>query len=177
MRSARAWRWVLETMCGVHHWTRHTEPRMRFQRDCQSPGGRGPGCRGREQDLQRARRGFQVPRQPSVGRRQTTPRRDPPVRTLSRPGLVVGILRVLCNGLCTARRCHSYQDDQRCRMGCPDEAACVRHYDVCPRGCSNMCLLLASGGNVPTSRLCLPRPHIKNSHLKQSPMCPLRRAQ
>ena len=53
--------------------------------------------------------------------------------TRAAPGLVVGVLRVLCNGLCTARRFHSYQEDQRCRMECPDEAACVRHYDVCPR--------------------------------------------
>ena len=60
MRSARAWRWVLETMCGVHHWTCHTEPRRRILRGRPCPSGRGPGCRGRDQDLQRARRGFQV---------------------------------------------------------------------------------------------------------------------
>ena len=39
----------------------------------------------------------------------------------SRPGLTVGFLRILCNGLCTAERFHSEGDEQTCRVGCPDE--------------------------------------------------------
>ena len=39
----------------------------------------------------------------------------------SRPGLSVGFLRILCNGLCTAQRFHTEGDEQRCRVGCPNE--------------------------------------------------------
>ena len=39
----------------------------------------------------------------------------------SRPGLAVGILRVLCNGMCTAQRFHMDTKEQRCGVGCLDE--------------------------------------------------------
>ena len=39
----------------------------------------------------------------------------------SRPGLAVGITRVLCNDMCTAQRFHMDWEEQRCRCGCPDE--------------------------------------------------------
>ena len=39
----------------------------------------------------------------------------------SPPGLSVGFLRILCNGLCTAQRFHSEGDEQTCRVGCPNE--------------------------------------------------------
>ena len=43
------------------------------------------------------------------------------VSCASRPGLLVGFLRILCNGLCTARRLHTVVNDHTCRVGCPDE--------------------------------------------------------
>ena len=49
----------------------------------------------------------------------------------SRPGLAVGILRILCNGLCAAQRFH-IEGEQRCRIGCPDEPASLSHYNECP---------------------------------------------
>ena len=42
------------------------------------------------------------------------------VSCASRPGLLVGFLRILCNGLCTARRFHTAENDHTCRIGCPD---------------------------------------------------------
>ena len=35
----------------------------------------------------------------------------------SRPGIAVGFLRILCNGLCTAERFHSEGDEQTCPVG------------------------------------------------------------
>ena len=52
----------------------------------------------------------------------------------SRRGLAVGILRVLCNGMCTARRFHKDVEEQRCGAGChcePD-SLCLSHYNECP---------------------------------------------
>ena len=43
------------------------------------------------------------------------------VSRASRPGLLVGFLRILCNGLCTAQRFHTAENDHACRIGCPDE--------------------------------------------------------
>ena len=43
------------------------------------------------------------------------------VSCASRPGLLVGFLRILCNGVCTARRFHTAENDHTCRIGCPDE--------------------------------------------------------
>ena len=43
------------------------------------------------------------------------------VSRASRPGLTVGVLRILCNGLCTAQRCHTEEHDLTCRVGCPNE--------------------------------------------------------
>ena len=39
------------------------------------------------------------------------------VSRASRPGLTVGVLRILCNGLCTSQRFHEHT----CRVGCPSE--------------------------------------------------------
>ena len=43
------------------------------------------------------------------------------VSRASRPGLTVGIIRILCNGLCTALRFHTEEFDHTCRVGCPNE--------------------------------------------------------
>ena len=51
----------------------------------------------------------------------------------SRPGLLAGFLRILCNGLYTARRFHTAENDHTCRIGCPDEPDSITHHNVCPR--------------------------------------------
>ena len=53
----------------------------------------------------------------------------------SRPGLLVGFLRILWNGPCIARRFHASKNDHTCRFGCPDEpdTLSLSHYNECPR--------------------------------------------
>ena len=55
------------------------------------------------------------------------------VSRASRPGLLVGFLRILCNGLCAARRFHTAETDHTCRIGCPDEPDSLTHCNVSPR--------------------------------------------
>ena len=50
----------------------------------------------------------------------------------SRPELAVGTLRMLCNGVCTAKRFHVDNEEQTCRVGCSDEPDCLSHYNRCP---------------------------------------------
>ena len=50
----------------------------------------------------------------------------------SRPGLSAGVLRILCNGLCTAQRFHVEGEEQRCKVGCLDEPDSLSHYKECP---------------------------------------------
>ena len=52
----------------------------------------------------------------------------------SRLGFAVGILRVLCNGMCQAERLHVDNEEQTCRVGCPDKPECLSHYK-CPLLC------------------------------------------
>ena len=51
------------------------------------------------------------------------------VSCASRPGLFVGFLRILCSGLCTARRFHTAENDHTSRIGCPDEPDSLTHYN------------------------------------------------
>ena len=46
---------------------------------------------------------------------------------VSRPGFAVGILRVLRNGMCTAKRFHVDSEEQTCSVGCIDEPDCLSH--------------------------------------------------
>ena len=57
------------------------------------------------------------------------------VSRASRLGLAVGILRILCNGLCTALRFHTEEHDHTCRVGCPQANLTLSHinYNECPR--------------------------------------------
>ena len=48
-----------------------------------------------------------------------------------KPGLVIGALRIACNGLCTAARFHKAEDNLGCRLGCLEELDCLRHYNCC----------------------------------------------
>ena len=58
------------------------------------------------------------------------------VSRVSRPGLTVGVFRILCNGLCTAQRFHTEKHDHTCRIGCPNEPDSLTHYNECPRLCN-----------------------------------------
>ena len=55
------------------------------------------------------------------------------VSRASCPGLLVGFLRILCNGLCIAQRLHTAENDHTCRIGCPDAPDSLSHYNECPR--------------------------------------------
>ena len=57
------------------------------------------------------------------------------VSRASRPGLTVGVLRILCNGLCTAQRFHTEDLEHTCRVGCPNEpdSLSLSHHSECPR--------------------------------------------
>ena len=49
------------------------------------------------------------------------------VSSASRPGFVVGFLRILCGGLCTAPRFHTEEHDHTCRVGCPNYPDSLTH--------------------------------------------------
>ena len=53
------------------------------------------------------------------------------VSRASRPWLLVGFLRILCNGLCTAQRFHSEEHGHTCRVGCSNEPDSLTHYNEC----------------------------------------------
>ena len=56
------------------------------------------------------------------------------VSRASRPGLLVGFLRIFCNGLCIAHIFHTDEHDHTCRIGCPDALDSLSHYyNECPR--------------------------------------------
>ena len=48
------------------------------------------------------------------------------------PGVAFGILRVLCNGICTAQRFHMDGEERRRRVGCHDESDSLSHDNECP---------------------------------------------
>ena len=54
----------------------------------------------------------------------------------SRPGLAVGLLRVRCNGMCTAQRFHIEGEEQGCRAGCQDEPGSTCSMTLLPRSSS-----------------------------------------
>ena len=50
----------------------------------------------------------------------------------SRPGLLIGIHCILCNGPCTAQRFHTIENGHTCRIWCADESDSLTHYSECP---------------------------------------------
>ena len=54
------------------------------------------------------------------------------VSRASRPGLTVGVLHILCNGLCTARKFHTEDYEPMCRVGYPNETDSLSHNNECP---------------------------------------------
>ena len=43
-----------------------------------------------------------------------------------------GALRIAWNGLCTAARCHTAEENPGCRLGYVEEEDCLRHCNSCP---------------------------------------------
>ena len=52
------------------------------------------------------------------------------VSRASRLGLIVGFLRILRSGLCTAQRFHTEEHDHTCRVGCPNEPDSLTHSHI-----------------------------------------------
>ena len=77
------------------------------------------------------------------------------VSRASRPGLLVGFLHILCNGLCTAQRFHTAEDDHTCRSGCPDAPDSLCHCNECPR-LHNVFLSFWRHATMAPPRNCLP---------------------
>ena len=48
-----------------------------------------------------------------------------------RPGHIVGVLRIICSGVCSAKRFHNERDDQECRMVCLEQPDGVEHSSAC----------------------------------------------
>ena len=44
---------------------------------------------------------------------------------------IVGALRITCNGLCTAARFHSADENRGCFLGCSEGLDCLRHNSQC----------------------------------------------
>ena len=76
------------------------------------------------------------------------------VSRASRPGLLDGFLRIFCNGLCTAQRFHTAEDDHTCRIGCPDARDSLSHYNECPR-LHNLFLSFWKYATIAPQRNCL----------------------
>ena len=75
------------------------------------------------------------------------------VSRASRPGLLVGFLRILCNGLCgAAQRFHTDEHDHTCRVGCPSEPDSLTHYKECPMLYNIFCFFLETCYNVATEK-------------------------
>ena len=53
------------------------------------------------------------------------------VSRASRPGLIVGVLRILCNGLCTAQTLYTEDCERTCRVGCPTLSLITTNALVC----------------------------------------------
>ena len=47
-------------------------------------------------------------------------------------GLIVDVLRIACNGLCTAARFHSAEESSGCILGCLEDSDRFRHQIFCP---------------------------------------------
>ena len=60
--------------------------------------------------------------------------------------MVVGALRIACNGLCTAARFQTAKEDPGCLLGCHEGLGCVRHYNRCPTIFESLCPLWPGTG-------------------------------
>ena len=47
-------------------------------------------------------------------------------------GLIMGALRIACNGLCTAARFHSAEENHGWLLWCSEGPDCLQHYNRCP---------------------------------------------
>ena len=86
----------------------------------------------------------------------------------SRPGLAVGILRVLCNGMCTAKRFHTNDEEQKCRIGCPAELDSLSHCNEVPSPLQLRHRCLEEFCSPPSKRPFVSRPHHSDPFEKPS---------
>ena len=61
-------------------------------------------------------------------------------------GLVVGALRIACDGLCTAARFHAAEENPGCLLGCHDGLDCIRHHNRCSAPFESICSLWPGTG-------------------------------
>ena len=61
-------------------------------------------------------------------------------------GLVAGALRIAGNGLCTAARFHTAEENPGCLLGRHDGLDCIRHYNRCPALFDSLCSLRPGAG-------------------------------
>ena len=61
-------------------------------------------------------------------------------------GLVVGVLRIACDGLCTAVRFHIAEENPGCLLGVHEGLDCSRHYSRCPTLFESLCSLWPGTG-------------------------------
>ena len=59
-------------------------------------------------------------------------------------GMVVGALRIACNGPCTASRFQTAEENPGCLVGCHEGLDCIRHYNRCPTLFASLCSLWPS---------------------------------
>ena len=60
--------------------------------------------------------------------------------------LVVGALRITCNGLCTAARFHTAEENPGCLLECHDGLDCTQHYNRCSALVDSLCSLWPGAG-------------------------------
>ena len=61
-------------------------------------------------------------------------------------GVVVGALRIACDGLCTAARFPSTEDNAGCLLKRHEGLDCMRHRNRCPTLCKSLCALWPGTG-------------------------------
>ena len=65
---------------------------------------------------------------------------------LGKAGMVVGALRIACNGLCTAARFHTVEENRGCLLVCHEGPDCIRHYNRFPTLFESLCSLWPGTG-------------------------------
>ena len=58
-----------------------------------------------------------------------------------KPDLIAGAVRGACNGLCTAAKFHTVEENPCCILRCPEGLDCLGHYTCCAPPCSTIFVL------------------------------------
>ena len=77
-------------------------------------------------------------------------------------GMVVGALRIVCNGLCTAGRFHTAVENPGYLLGCHEGLDCIRHYNQCHTLFESLCALWPGTGEMHFPYCYLQRAAIQN---------------